>query len=195
MGFTGFFVHPYTWTYKLWLYVYIYITVVWAHNLYTVFSCCPLAKANPVACTSWWTSMSFVFQWWLCSCWTSSEQGLHTGRSVDKHDWIQLEQVFDGCGSNGSTKRHHASIFQGVLFGSKGWCMGTPYHPWPAPFGRSRWSRQKLGHLKKRLKSWRLLVGQPSEKTNKKTPTIKPNRACQLDSYSVREPTKLKGRR
>ena len=21
------------------------------------------------------------------------------------------------------------SIFQGVLFGSKGWCMGTPYHP------------------------------------------------------------------
>ena len=30
------------------------------------------------------------------------------------------------------------SIFQGVLFGSKGWCMVTPYHPWPAPFGRSR---------------------------------------------------------
>ena len=26
------------------IYVYIYITVVWAHNLYTVFSCCPLTK-------------------------------------------------------------------------------------------------------------------------------------------------------
>ena len=21
------------------------------------------------------------------------------------------------------------SIFQGVLFGTKGWCIGTPYHP------------------------------------------------------------------
>lgn len=31
------------------------------------------------------------------------------------------------------------------------------------------WSRQKLGHLKKRLKSWRLLVGEPSEKTKKIT--------------------------
>ena len=26
-------------------------------------------------------------------------------------------------------KRLQSSIFQGVLFGSKGWCMGTPYHP------------------------------------------------------------------
>ena len=33
------------------------------------------------------------------------------------------------------------STFQGVLFGSKGWCKGTPYHPWPAPFGRSRYMK------------------------------------------------------
>ena len=41
--------------------------------------------------------------------------------------WKSKDYVFD------------TSIFQGVLFGSKGWCMGTPYHPWPAPFGRWRY--------------------------------------------------------
>ena len=32
-----------------------------------------------------------------------------------------------------------SSIFQGVLFGSKGWCMVTPYHPWRHPLEDPGW--------------------------------------------------------
>ena len=96
-GFTGFFVHPYTWTYKLWL----YITVVWAHNLYTV-ALCPLTKLatrllahlGELQCPSCFNGDCAHVELRPSRVYTQSDPLTNTVREVD----ARVGTSFDGCG-------------------------------------------------------------------------------------------------